>query len=734
MKTSVLHDSPVVATPAPPRAVNTAGVRRRSYRQWVRRASSILIACTAVSWLAYFAAIAWWPYPRNIAGEAPSATLILDRNNKPLAAFAAADGQWRFPLSELQISPHLLQAIIAVEDARFMDHAGIDWKSAIGAAWQNLTALRVKRGASTLTMQLHRLRDPRPRSLWAKIEQTIRARQIEKTTSKRDILVEYLNRAPFGGNLVGAGAASWRYFGKPCSALSLAEAALLAGLPKNPSQYRPDRFPQRAVDRRNEVLDRMLVTGLITPSQHDQAIAEPMRATLQPLPQIADRADGALPALLQLPPGQVLSTTLDSGIQREVFVATRDALSRLRPSGIGAVSVVVLDTTDAECLATASLSDASPKLNLARCPRSTGSVLKSFIYAAAFEAGVCTPASSLDDSPSSWSGYSPQDFDHTFRGQISAAEALADSRNIPAMQLLAKAGLPYVRGIMEAAGLDTLSRSNRTVGLTLAVGGAEATVMEVAKAYAALARGGIAKPVSLVPALKGDVRGEGLLQIEASNPRSSISNFKLEPPPQPSLRNAGAREPRFLTSSACWQVLGVLSDPNRTQSLCRAAARLNVAWKTGTSSNHRDAWCAAVTPRRTVVVWFGNADGKPSTSLVGQDVAAPLALELIASLDSKPAEWPTVASKPVLAAYQVNRPRLSIVSPAASREIVLNDDLPPEHQRVQLRASTADAVHWFIDGNYQSGDWWTPAAGSHEIRAVSDNGEASVVRVTVRPR
>jgi penicillin-binding protein 1C len=282
---------------------------------------------------------------------------------------------------------------------------------------------------------------------------------------------------------------------------------------------------------------------------------------------------------------------------------------------------------------------------------------------------------------------------------MTAAEALRESRNIPAMLVLARTGVEHVRGVMESAGLKTLGRSPRAYGVSLAVGGADATPMEVATAYAGLARGG-----------------------------TSCGH-------------------RFLSDRACRQTLGALADQDRTAGLSRDAARLNVAWKTGTSSDHRDAWCAAVTPRRTVVVWLGNAAGEPSHALVGRDAAAPLALNLIAALDPVPADWPVdgFESKTVAASSpaRLHRTRLAIVSPAPKQEILLSKDLPADHQRLSLRSAgsqTGGTIHWFVDGerigtthSHAESFWWTPAPGSHEIRAVDATGDAAVTTISVRP-
>jgi penicillin-binding protein 1C len=681
-------------------------------RRLIRRARFAALGGAALAALcagAFFAAVRWWPYPDELRHAPAPSTLVLDRTGEPLAAFAAPDGQWRMPLAERDINPHLLDAVVAVEDARFFEHAGVDWRAGFAAAWQNVSSFHIRRGASTLTMQLHRLRDPRPRSFWAKLEQTIRAKQIEGHTSKRDILVEYLNRAPFGGNLVGAGAASWRYFGKPCANLSLGECALLAGLPQSPNRHRPDRHLERAARRRDVVLDRMLACGMITGAQHDQARHEPVWARWHVLPQDG-HDDGSLPTFVTLSDiGQddagVVKTSLDARVQRQVAAATRDHLDRLRASGVSSAAIVVLDSATSECLAAVSLSDASKRVDLTRRPRSTGSVLKPFIYAAAFEAGTCSASTILDDSPAAWPGYMPEDYDHAFKGQMTAADALAESRNIPAMVVLARTGIAHTIGLMQSAGLQTLGASRREYGLSLAVGGAEATPMEVAAAYAGLARGGVGSPAS----------------------------FSLNPPPI---------EARFVSADACWSVLNALSDPDRTADVCPEAARLNAAWKTGTSGGNRDAWCAAVTPRRTIVVWMGNPRGEGSHALVGRDVAAPLALGLIAALDPTPAAWPKAATGngPTPIARRPLRSRFAIVSPAPDRQILLSGDVPADRQRVPLQAAGTQSpgeIHWFIDGEHLGAAspaapmFWSPQSGRHEIRAVAPDGRAASVAVSV---
>jgi penicillin-binding protein 1C len=667
---------------------------------------------------AFFAAVRWLPYPEPVS-SARASTILTDRQGVQLAALVATDGKWRIPLSREQISPHLLNAIVAVEDSRFYKHHGVDWHSVAAAAWEDLRHLRVRRGASTITMQVQHLRSLGERSFANKILQAIHAEQAERRQTKIDILVEYVNRAPFGGNLTGAGAASLRYFGRPCRDLSLAEAALLAGLPQSPNRLRPDRYPQRARTRRDHVLDRMVECGFITKSQRDEAAHEPLDARWRDLPQ--DRAndtpsaDGAMPTLLTLTTrhaGQTISTTLDATVQRHAMNAAREQLNILQPSGISAAAVVVLDNVTGECRAAVSLGANDIRIDLTRRPRSTGSTLKPFIYAAAFDAGVCGPGTVLADKQISWAGYEPSDYDREYRGPLTAAEALAESRNIPAMRVLARVGVQNAIGVMDAAGLHGLSRDPNRYGLTLAIGGAEATPFEIARAYSSLARGGKAISGTFVPADR--------------KPQSMHA--------------------RFARSDVCWQVLAALSEPARTRAICPEAVETHAAWKTGTSSGHRDAWCAAVTRKLTVVVWLGNTRGEGSSLLVGQEAAAPLALRLIAMSHPTDEPWPVVReSSATKVAWRDSSSEAGLIirSPLPGQEIVLDSDIPAKKQRVALIAGRipkgiSQKLWWFVDdqeiGTSTEPEklWWQPTPGDHEIRALNETGESAAVKVRVR--
>jgi penicillin-binding protein 1C len=355
-------------------------------------------------------------------------------------------------------------------------------------------------------------------------------------------------------------------------------------------------------------------------------------------------------------------------------------------------------------------------LDLSIRPRSSGSALKPFIYAAAFDGGIITPTSELDDSPTAFEGYEPSNYDRQFAGKMSAADALAQSRNIPALVVLSKVRVDRAVEVMRGCGLLGLAKKPERYGLSLAIGGAEVTPMELAEAYATLGRGGVHRSSTL---------------IEESRAVSA--------------RSGAARPGSVLRPSSCLHALQCLANLDRTRSIFAPAVDLAPAWKTGTSSGHRDAWCAAVTPRRTVVVWLGNADGSGSDALVGQDAAAPLALRILAVADPPPnasgfAPPAGFASSSPPQKSPAAEASLSLISPVDHQKILHDPSLPSNQQRLALRATAAPAeeqIWWFIDGqsigSCQSSEvlWWDPVAGPHEIRVVNASGRAATAHIEV---
>jgi penicillin-binding protein 1C len=641
-------------------------------------------------------------YPVATDRTPPPSTVVLDRDGGALASYTADDGRWYVPTADH--GRWLPLAVEAVEDARFRSHDGVDWFAAYAAVWQNLLAGRVVRGSSTITMQVERLRHPRPRTLVAKLVEAVRARQIERVQDKDAILAEWLERASFGGNVVGAGAASWRWFGVPPASLSLGQAALIAGLPQNPERLRPDRHPDQARERRDHVLRRLREVGVIDDQQLARALTEPMELAGSVPPPTSDL--GLVPVLADLAASRqgVLTTTLDRAIQRSAAALVRERLAQAGGSGIDAGAVAVLDIVSGDWLALVSLGG-QPWVDHTTVARSSGSVLKPFIYAGAFARGIVTPASQVADDPAGWSGFAPVNYDHAWRGRCSAAEALRDSRNLPAMQLLERQGVARCAGIMEGFGLPRLGAQAARSGLTLAIGGAEVDARSLAAAYAGLVRDGR----RVQPRLLTDV--------------SLVDGAEV------------------LAATACRQAITCLVDRERTRAACPAAMGLEPAWKTGTSSGHRDAWCVAITPRRCVVVWLGTTRGPGAATLIGIEAAAPVALAVLAACDPGGPAWPVVdqgEATPVLAPLLASP--LVITAPSTSAEILTDPGLDAARSRVALecRGGGDGPRWWFIDGaplpSVAAGEpaWWQATTGRHLVRVADAHGQAAQIEVVVR--
>jgi penicillin-binding protein 1C len=543
-----------------------------------------------------------FPFPQHeleAIRAAKLSTLVLDRDGAPLRAFTGKDDSWMFWTDLDHINPRLVQATIAAEDRRFYTHSGVDPLAVARASWSNLNHGRVVSGASTLTMQVIRLVENRPRTLPSKLVEGFRALQLEQLLTKRQVLEHYLNLAPYGGNAVGVEAASLRYFGKHASDLTLAEAALLAGLPQAPSRLRPDRRLALARERRDHVLRRMHACGYIPRGELAKALREPVVVRRDPLP--CDALHLAILAQQRYPDQTVLTTTLDRRIQTLSEAAIREAVDRLRPAGVSNGAVVVIENHTGAVRAMIGSCDFfseedDGQVNGATAPRSPGSALKPFTYALAFDDGLCTPDTILADVPANYTGYEPENYDRDYRGPVPAREALAASLNIPAVRLLGQVGQRKLYTFLKDLGLTTLTREPGHYGLALTLGSVEVTLLELTNAYATLARLGIH-------------RAYRLLETEPVAPGR-----------------------RALSEGAAYLIADVLTDTTRLSGATlwqSDAAGARMAWKTGTSFGHRDAWTIAYTPEYTVGVWLGNFSGKPSRELVGVRAAAPVAARIM---------------------------------------------------------------------------------------------------------
>lgn len=575
-----------------------ASPRRRALRRIAAALGCVAggaLVGTALLWL-------FQPFPEEcLTRHPPQSTLLVDRNGEPLRVFLGEDGSFSLWVPLEDFGEWLPNALIAAEDKRFREHCGIDPKALLRAIWQDVRYHRRVSGASTISTQVIRLAQPRPRVLRTKFLELFLATQMERVHTKDEIIEQYLNRAPFGGNFTGAEAASRRYFGKRARNLSLAEAALLAGLPQSPTRHRPDIHPDSARRRRAYVLDRMLDLGMITEAQHADASVEPLPVKLSPYPFLAPHfCNGLARSWDNVPPGGTIRTTLDLGVQRLAERALRERVAEL--PGVGSGALLVLRTDTRETLAWVGSPDFSDgsgagQYDHALAWRSPGSALKPFAYALALDQGRIHPATALRDLPRQYAAFAPGNFDGTHRGVVSARDALVQSLNAPALDLVQTVGVDAFLETLHGFGVwENVRRSRERNGLGIVLGNTEVRLADLAAAYARLGR---------------------LAAGHATGP---------------------------VSPEAAWITLDMLSGDERADVETGSAAdvrRIRAAWKTGTSAGFRDAWTLAVTPAYTIGAWLGNSDARPAQALVGIEAAAPLVFRVLRTLPRAPSdpEW-----------------------------------------------------------------------------------------------
>ncbi|WP_425500835.1 penicillin-binding protein 1C [Pseudaquabacterium terrae] len=551
-------------------------------------------------------------------------SVIVAADGTPLRTYPGADGIWRQPVTPAQVSPLYLEALLGYEDRWFRWHPGVNPLALARAGWQWARAGRVVSGGSTLTMQVARILEPPPpggsRTLAAKLRQTLRALQLELRLSKSQILTLYLNHAPMGGIVEGVEMASRAYLGKSAASLSHAEAALLAALPQAPSRLRPDRAAAAASSARDKVLRRLEAQGQWTAATVDDArlervAAQPIRAQwLAPLAaeRLRQRALTAPPSgcalryspfgrpcgLMQRhPPGLPVRSTIDVELQSSIERLLLDRVHALPPKVSAAVLVMDNDTLAVRAYAgSVDFSDQrrAAHVDMTRGVRSPGSTLKPFLYAMALDDGLIHSESLLVDAPQSFGGYQPGNFQATFSGAVSAAEALQKSLNVPAVDLLDRVGPLRFAAQLRAAGLRLRLLQGDAPNLSLILGGGGTTLEELVGAYRALARGGIAGRPRLTP----------------DEPRI---------------------ESRLMSEGAAFIVRDILEGGGHPERPF-AGGPQRLAWKTGTSFGFRDAWAVGVTSRHTLGVWVGRPDGTPNPGHFGANTAAPLLHDIVAVL------------------------------------------------------------------------------------------------------
>jgi penicillin-binding protein 1C len=731
---------------------------------------SVLVGA-ALAALVGLATLVTTPYPAaRLSPRTRQSTRVLDRDGRLVwERPATAGGYARFvPLEELPRS--VVLATLAGEDQRFHEHLGIDPVGVVRALWLDARLGRFAYGGSTLTQQLAKLLDRQPRTLAGKLVEAVDALRLEHTLTKDEILAQYLTRAYYGRNAYGIEAAAQRFYGKPAKSLTLDEAALLAVLPRAPSAYDPDRHPERARARRARILRRLVQRGELDAAAAEQATRAPIRTL--PRPRSALPAPHFVDALIvtgALPEGAPeVRTSIDLALQARLEAQVRAHLLRVAGRGVSQAGVVVLDVGTGEVRAMVGSRRYGEQavqgaVNATTAARHPGSTLKPFVYALALTDGA-HPGTPVFDVPTTWRGYTPRALDGRHRGVVSLRDALGSSLNVPATRLAAQVGADRLARTLHAAGLRTLDARPGRYGLSLALGGARTRLVDLAEAYATLARGGVHWPVRLVVA-DPHATPDATRVLDA---RAAYLTTRM-------LADAGARRRTF-----------GLETPLELP--------FPVAVKTGTSQGHQDDVVVGYTPELVVAVWAGNFDGEPTHEVLAMEGAAPLfrdamrvAVESLhaegnspdfappagivtrevcplsgllrgpscpharveemdaAHVPARTCEWhradglalpaevsgwhPGALPLPAVAGAR----RLEIVGPADGARLRLDPLLPRSaqaaHLRVAVRAPHVTHVRWEVDGAHLA-DARAPfdaslplTPGTHRVRAVLPDGE-----------
>ncbi len=541
-------------------------------------------------------------------------TEVVDREGLLLRPYATEEGRWRLRTRIEDVDPRYLHMLVAYEDRRYRSHRGIDPLALLRSGWLWVRHREILSGGSTITMQVARLIEPRSeRTILAKLRQMVRAVEIERRYGKDEILAAYLSLAPYGGNLEGVRAASLSYFGKEPKRLTRSEAALLVALPQSPEARRPDRSPDRARRARGRVLDRIGEDARIPDDEIASAKTDMIPLARRPMPALAPHASDQ--ALASAPEAGRHELTIDARLQKALEI-----LARERAVAIGSevsIAIVAVDHASGEILARVASADyfdpsRAGQVDLTQALRSPGSALKPFIFGLGFEDGLVHPDTLIEDRPTRYGNYAPENFDLTFQGIVPVRKALQLSLNVPAVALLDRIGPSRLTARLSQAGGELILPKGEAPGLAMGLGGIGVTLADLTMLYAGIAR-----------------QGATVALVERK------SDLALARPPR-----------RLLDPVAAWYVGNVLIGTPPPDH----AARGRIAFKTGTSYGYRDAWALGFDGRRTVGVWVGRPDGAPVPGMLGRSTAAPILFDAFARLGENPAPLPPAPKGAVFAA------------------------------------------------------------------------------------
>ena len=522
--------------------------------------------------------------PRDLFEGTPYSTVVVDHEGELLGARIADDGQWRFPPSTSVPEKYAI-ALIQFEDRGFRYHQGVSLKAICRAIVQNIQGGHTVSGASTISMQVVRLSRGRKRTVWQKMIEMFMATRLEARYSKDEILSLYASHAPFGGNVVGLEAAAWRYLGRDADDLSWAEAATFAVLPNAPSSINLSQNRERLKEKRNRLLFRLREKGYLDESTYESSIDEPLIGELHPLPSycfhLVERYNMERHATL-------VKTGIQFSLQERMEALLKQRREDLVENGINDLAAVIVDVKTGEKIAYCGNTDIEAVrpgvwVDIVQSPRSTGSIMKPLLYCAALQDGVILPKSLLPDIPTNFGGFSPKNFDLDYDGAVPADEALSRSLNIPNVYLLKQFGTARFVRMLQESGISSLKKKPSEYGLSLILGGSEASLGDLVNVYTGIVRS---------------------YQDLASS--------------------------KFYDKTAIWYMLEAMAEVGRPDQMDwkRVSSLRKVAWKTGTSYGSRDAWAIGLTPDYVVGVWAGNAEGNSAPGLTGALTAGPVMFDL----------------------------------------------------------------------------------------------------------
>jgi len=629
------------------------------HKKRVAMVTALLVCGTAL------AGVGWWVAslgPAPLGKDLLFSTRVVDRDGRLLRAYATGEGRWRLPATIAEVDPRFFDMLFAFEDKRFRAHHGVDPLALARATLQLAASGRIRSGASTLTMQVARLLEPRSgRTVVAKLRQMVRALEIERALTKDEVLSLYLDLAPYGGNIEGIRAAALVYFGKEPRRLSLAEAALLVALPQSPEARRPDRSIEAARKARNRVLDQFAALGSVPTDEIALAKAEPVPLGRGPMPMLAPHA--ADRAIAEIPAGSEARLTIDADLQRNLEQLARERVRTLAQTLGPEVSLgmLIVDNATGEVRARVGSPDyfderRAGQVDLTQALRSPGSTLKPFIYGLGFEDGFIHPETLIEDRPARYGGYAPKNFDLTFQGTVTVRKALQQSLNLPALAVLDQVGPSRLTARLSQAGATLVLPEGESPGLAIGLGGAGIKLADLAMLYAGIARQGTVVPL------------RELLSLTSSGA------MKRE-------------ETRLMGPVAAWYVSSVLLGTPPPEN----GVPGRIAFKTGTSYGYRDAWSIGFDGKHTIGIWVGRPDGAPVPRLVGRNAAAPILFDAFARLETVPAPLPRAPDGIVMTTSAKLPPPLRHFAPgdhpgeAALRRLHIL--FPPDGARLELIAA-----------------------------------------------